>query len=226
MDGEKLKNILGDHWKWLNDNGGKCADLRSADLRDADLRGADLWGADLRGADLRGANLQRANLRDAYLQGAYLQGAYLRGAYLQGANLQHADLRDAYLQVAYLRGAYLRGANLQGADLQGADLPHYQIPQHGELRVYKKVDGKIVHLLIPSWAKRTASLVGRKCRASAAKVLAIQDDKPVIAETHGPSTTYTIGEYVYPDSYDPDPRVECSHGIHFFLTRKEAEEWR
>jgi hypothetical protein len=160
MDGEKLKNILDDHCKWLNNNGGKCADLWDADLWDANLQRADLWGADLWGANLRGANL-----------------------------------------------------------------PHYQIPQHGELRVYKKVDGKIVHLLIPSWARRTASLVGRKCRASAAKVLAIQDDKPVIAETHGPSTTYTIGEYVYPNSYDPDPRVECSHGIHFFLTREEAEEW-
>jgi hypothetical protein len=200
MDGEKLKNILGDHWKWLNDNGGKRAVLRRADL----------WGADLWGADLRDADLQRADLRDADLRCADLRDADLRRA-----DLQHADLRDSDL----------RGADLRDSDLRGADLLHYQIPQHGELRVYKKVGGKIVHLLIPSWAKRTASLVGRKCRASAAKVLAIQDDKPVMTDAHGPSTTYTIGEYVYPDSYDPDPRVECSHGIHFFLTREEAEEW-
>lgn len=25
---------------------------------------------------------------------------------------------------------------------------------------------------------------------------------------------------------DPDPSVECGHGIHFFLTRIEAEEYR
>jgi len=87
------------------------------------------------------------------------------------------------------------------------------------------VADRIVHLLIPSWAKRTASLVGRKCRASAAKVLAIEGDEPVTTTQYGPATTYTIGEYVYPDGYDSDPRIECGHGIHFFLTREEAEEW-
>ena len=123
---------------------------------------------------------------------------------------------------AYLRGAYLQGANLQGANLQGAKLPHYQIPQHGELRVYKKASGKIVLLKIPSWAQRTAALVGRKCRASIALVLAIEGDSAVTTERN---MTYEIGKYAKPDSYDPDPRVECSHGIHFFLTRAEAEEF-
>lgn len=28
-----------------------------------------------------------------------------------------------------------------------------------------------------------------------------------------------------PDKFDPDVRVECSHGIHFFLTREEAETY-
>ena len=36
---------------------------------------------------------------------------------------------------------------------------------------------------------------------------------------------YRVGKTVESDSYDDDIRVECSHGIHFFLTRKEAEEW-
>lgn len=125
-------------------------------------------------------------------------------------------------ESANLRGAYLQGAYLQGANLQDAFLPHYQIPQHGELRVYKKVEGKIVHLKIPRGARRTASLIGRKCRADRALVLAIQGDGPVTSR----GLTYRIGETVYPDSYDDDPRVECTHGIHFFLTRAEAEEYR
>ena len=130
----------------------------------------------------------------------------------------------AYLQGAYLRGANLQGADLRGANLQGANLPPFQIPQHGELRVYKKAGGKIVHLKIPRGVARTASLIGRKCRAAGALVLAIQGDKPVTANPHnGQPLTYTIGEMVVPDSYDPDPRVECSNGIHFFLTREEAE---
>jgi hypothetical protein len=34
-------------------------------------------------------------------------------------------------------------------------------------------------------------------------------------------TPYQLG-FIKPDSYDPDPRVECSHGIHFFITKEEA----
>ena len=38
-------------------------------------------------------------------------------------------------------------------------------------------------------------------------------------------TVYRNGELTYPDSYDDDIRVGCSHGIHFFITKAEAEEW-
>ena len=121
--------------------------------------------------------------------------------------------------------ADLREADLRRADLQEADLSGFQIPQHGELRVFKKVQNKIVLLKIPSYAKRTGSLIGRKCRASCAIVLAIQGDDPVTSDGlgRGVKTRYEIGKTIIPDSYDPDIRVECSHGIHFFLTREEAE---
>lgn len=39
-------------------------------------------------------------------------------------------------------------------------------------------------------------------------------------------TTFNAGKIVRPDKYDSDPRVECTHGIHFFLTREEAEAYR
>jgi hypothetical protein len=39
------------------------------------------------------------------------------------------------------------------------------------------------------------------------------------------NTIYKTGCEVFPDSFDPDPRVECSHGIHFFITREEAEAY-
>ena len=34
---------------------------------------------------------------------------------------------------------------------------------------------------------------------------------------------YKVGETVYPDSFDEDRWNECSNGIHFFMTRREAE---
>jgi hypothetical protein len=247
VNATELKSVVENHGKWLRDEvGGSRAYLRGADLRGADLsraylRGAYLRWAYLRGADLRGADLSRADLSWADLSGADLSRADLRGADLRGADLSGADLSGADLSGADLSGAYLRGADLSGADLRGADLrraylrgadlsgattddktrwPHFQLPQ-GELVAWKRVGGKIVQLRIPAEAKRTASLVGRKCRAEYAVVVDIEGGEPV--STRG--LRYSEGETVRPDIYDDDPKVECTHGIHFFATRAEAEEF-
>jgi hypothetical protein len=211
---EDLRGILDEHRLWLDGLGGKAANLHGANLH-----GANLSGANLSGADLSGANLHRADLRDADLRGANLSGAIL-----SGANLHRADLRDADLRYANLSGAILRDA-----DLRGAILPHYQIPQDGEITAWKVLNGgEICKLRVPSGAKRTASLVGRKCRAECAWVVSIERDGVPLdnaLSNHDHFFVYRCGEMVWPDSYDPDPRVECTNGIHFFRTREEAEEW-
>ena len=162
-----------------------------------------------------GENLSRANLRFADLRFADLSGAYLGEANLSGA----------YLCEANLSGAYLGEANLRGADLTDATLPAFQIPE-GELHVWKSCNGVLVELAIPRHAKRTASLVGRKCRASEAYVRGIEVEAgdPPIRVTSSRGLTYSIGEVVKPDSYDDDIRVECTNGIHFFLTKQEAKD--
>jgi hypothetical protein len=43
--------------------------------------------------------------------------------------------------------------------------------------------------------------------------------------THDSSFIYKVGETVRPDSFDPRPQEECSHGIHAFITREEAEDY-
>jgi hypothetical protein len=167
----------------------------------------------LRGADLRGANLYGADLSDADLRGADLRGADLRGANLYGADL---------------RGANLYGADLSDADLRGAkNIPAYviavtSITPEGDLIGYKKAGGSVVTLKIPAKAKRS-NATGRKCRAEYAKVLAISTGKKCVRSTHG--GVYRVGRVVRPDKWDKDRWNECSHGIHFFLTRYEAKQW-
>jgi hypothetical protein len=39
------------------------------------------------------------------------------------------------------------------------------------------------------------------------------------------SLVYNRNKLVYALGYDDDIRVECNGGIHFFMTRREAEEW-
>ena len=127
MKKEELDEILENHVKWLNEEGGKRANLREADLEGANLSGdtlhrADLGKANLVKASLRGTNLMGANLVRADLETADLREADLRGANLTGTNLRDACLRDVNLRGADLRGADLRGAKLFGADLRGANL--------------------------------------------------------------------------------------------------------
>jgi hypothetical protein len=178
----------------------------------ADLRGSDLSSANLSGADLRQADLSSANL--------------------SSANLSYANLSDANLSGADLRRSDLRQADLGYANLSYANLSAFQVvPQAGQFRAYKKVtdaEGRptVIELLVSRRAKRTSTLVGRKCRASRVKVLrALNSAKARFFSLHDPNFVYEMGKWVEVKDYDPDIRVECTHGIHFFLTKEEAEAY-
>jgi len=186
----------------------------------ADLRCADLQGADLQGADLRCADLRCAYLQGADLQGADLWCANLQGAYLQGANLRGADLRCAYLQ-----GADLQGANLQGAnEIPLITAAQSSIAADGLLIGWKKCQrGVIVKLSIPEDSKRS-NATGRKCRCQFADVLEVIGAEVGISNRDA-TTEYRVGQRVICDEWCDDRWQECAGGIHFFITRAEAEAY-
>ncbi len=128
------------------------------------------------------------------------------------------------LEAAVKAGASLDRASIIGASLKGASLPHIQIcPEVGSFSAFKKLaNGQIAELLIPGDAKRNSCLVGRKCRSDMARVISGEGDSMT---TQFPKRHYAPGELVVADNYDPDIRVECSGGIHWFITRQEAEEF-
>ena len=166
---------------------------------------ADLRGADLSYADLRGANLRDANLSYADLRGANLRDADLRGANLSGANLRYADLENVQYDESTTFFAL-------------------QCPEEGAFVGWKNCQhGVIVKLLIPEDAKRS-SATSRKCRASKAVVLEVIGADEGLSH-HDTDFVYKVGEEVVADSFDDDRWNECSHGIHFFITRKEAENY-
>jgi uncharacterized protein YjbI with pentapeptide repeats len=204
-----LRKILDAHREWSVGNGGERANLRSAYLRSANLRSADLRSADLSGADLSGADLR---------------SAYLRSADLRSANLRSADLRSADLSGADLRSAYLSGANLNDKTTWPA---FFICPETGSFRAWKKLKGGIIaELEIPAKAKRVCTPIGRKCRAEFVKVIAVHGTMEAEGvDTHAGKTKYIVGKITHPDSFDDNFLVECTHGIHFLMTRKEAEEY-
>lgn len=174
-------------------------------LHDADLSYADLHGANLHGADLRYADLSDANLI--------------------GTDLSDADLSDAELHRAY--------------DVQLSIAKTSILPDEGDIIGWKKayVDGTmlpksvIVKLLIPADAQRS-NATGRKCRASTARVLDLQDKQgnslppdTTAYSGHDTDFTYKKGETVHVEDFDTNRWKECAPGIHFFITRIEAAEY-
>ena len=166
-----------------------------ANLRSADLSDANLWSADLRRANLRSADLRRANLRSADLRSAGLYGANLSGANLK-------DTRDAQYVLA-----------------QSSILP-----ETGPIWGWKKCqNGVLVKLVVGNTAKRSHA-TGRKCRAEHVKVLEVIGAGVGIS-VYDPNVQYRVGQIVRCAKWNEDRWTECGGGIHFFLTRIEAERY-
>lgn len=144
------------------------------------------------------------------------------------ASLDHASLAGASLACAVLRGAVLRDADLRGAKNL---LVPMACPSDGAFVGWKKCrGGLIVKLLIDEDAKRS-SATGRKCRCSGAKVLSIYDRTGAVeyqeaCSTYDRSFTYEVGEHVSVPDFDDNRWKECAAGIHFFITREEAESYQ
>ena len=165
--------------------------------------GAVLWeGETLIRADLSGANLSRA----------YLYGANLSGANLYGANLSRADLSGADLSEA--------------KGVPAPVLAHTCVsPSDGSFTAWKQCrNGVLVKLLIPEDAKRS-NATGRKCRASHAIVVEVIGAEVGLSH-HDGKTEYKAGETITCHEWCEDRWTECGGGIHYFITRAEAEAYR
>lgn len=154
------------------------------------------------------------------------------------ANLDGANLKGANLERANLAGAYLKGANLDGANLDFHQLSDYQksifnICPTGQFEGYKKIiydkGDLIIKIRIPAEAKRFNALSSRKCRAEYAIFDSIVEGDQYVKvgySKHDSSFKYILekGTKIIPDSFD-ERNIECSNGVHFFLTLEEAKEY-
>ena len=125
------------------------------------------------------------------------------------------------------------------ADLSSADLRYAKnnefaaaivtIVPDGDIIGWKKLrNGLIAKLLIPVKAKRS-NATGRKCRAEYAKVLEIWNGEESVKRGESgyeDGFLYIVGKTVKPSQpFDDNRWDECSTGIHFFITRLEAEKY-
>ena len=230
-------------------------DLRFANLKYASLNDVNFYKSDLRGANFCNASLQRTNLSytdfreatlndtnicdsnlihadfgEASLVGAYLPHSNLTRADFRGANLDWADLRDCVFYDADIRDCNLWSANFVGAkDVSYIPL---QCPSDGAFVGWKTVKNVLIKLEIPADAKRSSATTN-KCRCDKAKVLGFYNtlgteelDITELVNDKYEKCKYVKGEMVYPDSFDEDRWNECSHGIHFFVNKQDAIDYK
>lgn len=114
-------------------------------------------------------------------------------------------------------------------------------PKEGEFIAYKKcmpisdrsggltrifdVQYRIVMLLIPADAKRI-SFLSNKCRCNKAKVIDIYNPDTKrrcksARSKYDKDFIYEIGKTIEVENFDENRIVECSNGIHFFMTEEE-----
>ena len=150
------------------------------------------------------------------------------------ANLSGADLRSANLSGANLRSANLSGANLSGADLSGADLSGADLSGAEKLRLgriltepltgYKKTrEDVVITAEIPAGAI-VFCINGRKCRTNKARITDMDGHK-VLHSQYDNSFEYRLGQEIEIKDFNLMYNIECASGFHFFMTKKEAEEY-
>lgn len=215
MTKEELKEILGKHKKWLRcKQGGVRIDLHGSNLRYCDLSGNDLTCCILRGCDLSGSNLSGCNLR--------------------GSDLRNSDLSYARLHCD-LGGSDLRGCDLGGCNLEYSNLAFATLDENEKIRKgiilkepmigYKKCRNHIiVKLEIPKGAI-VFSINNKQCRTNKAKVVYISNGNKEAVSGYDCCFIYKLGEEIEIEDFDLEYNIECTTGIHFFKTIKEAEEY-
>ena len=218
---EELNKILKEHELWLKGEGGKRANLKDIDLSYSNLKNANLKNANLSNTDLRCANLKYADLSNANLK---------------NANLSNADLSYSNLSYSNLKDANLSNANLSSANLKDIKTNIHTIgynlacPETGSFIGYKKAKGCIIELLILDDSKRS-SATSAKCRCNKAKVLNIENigtGKKVnkVNSNYDSNFIYKVGEIVTVSNFDNNRWNECTTGIHFFINKEDAINYR
>src|SRR5574343_381606 len=146
-------------------------------------------------------------------------------ANLFGANLSEANLSKANLSWANLSEANLSWANLSEATIDLIWERRLSIlPESGSFEGWKKCrDGVLVRLRILSNARRSNS-TGRKCRTEGVEVLEVIGAEYGVS-LYNETIKYRVGKFVFCDKWNENRWNECGGGIHFFLTRAEAEEY-
>lgn len=203
---------------------------------------ADFSSKDYSGIDFNKRGFTKQNFSNSVFEGANLyRTSFLRTLFIN-CNFSNADIRFAYFRECTFENCIFDNCKYKDAKFSNCDkVPEFPMacPRKGEFIAYKKClfgrlgrfDGKyaIVKLLIPEDALRSSS-TSNKIRTSKAKVLDIRkfdNTKVDLAYSiYDPAFVYRVGKTVEVPDFNTDRYCQCAPGIHCFMTKEEALEYR
>lgn len=200
----------------------------------------DAISISLNGEDLRGRIFENIDFSYADFKGADLTGAAFRNCDLTEAAMRGAKCVSTRFICTKFNGTEMNGADFYRAvfDYSNPDMGIYSwntrglvpvCPTEGEFIAWKIANECIIKLRIPADARRSSG-TSRKCRCDKAEVLSINhiwDGTPVdaVCSDYDPQFTYRVGCMVEEPGFDTDRWNVCAPGIHFFMSRREAESY-
>lgn len=219
-------------------------DLEFADFSDSIFINCNFSGALMHHANMKHCHFHRCKFCSTDLHGSYMQHTVFDKCMFNSANLRYAEANcSRFYRCNFKKAGIDDSTDFTNADMDmPKNMPYIPMvcPEEGEFIAWKKcyydiddvgsIRPCIVKLKIPAHARRSSSL-GRKCRASEAIVLAIQDkngkdlgNNIEAFSEYDQHFKYHVGETVKPRlaPFDSDRWRGCASGIHFFINRQEA----
>lgn len=242
---EAHKKYLAHPWQFWNKARFVGQDLSGCNFENCDLHGADfrrakfdkgvvfkdcdLFDANFNGAELEGTEFVNCIFRDNpdKLFSRYIIEPFVANKLRYKIN-KHYDLSKRLIDRKLETTIY----NVKARDYPKEKFYGYKIVAtaeitNGNTTTYKL--GLATLYIDPKDGVLVYS--GYKCRCAKAFVLGIKSEDDVyynegssVYRSDSP-LIYRVGNYVVADSFDDTWDVECSNGIHFFMTEQEAWDY-
>ena len=186
-----------------------------------------------RGVEFRNVDFNSTTFRDAVLRNCIFINCRFVGANFDNADLRSSQFYNCVFDDTDMREADLRKVKFQKCNTDGiianpGTAGFWPVcPVEGSFIGWKWADDCLVKLRIPEDARRSSG-TSRKCRCDKAEVLEITKDGEPVEVTfsdHDYTFMYRVGKIVEEPKYDPDRWKTCAPGIHFFMTKEEAENY-
>lgn len=251
---EAHKKYLKHPWQFWNKARFVGRDLRGCYFVGKDLRGADFRRAKFdRGVVFRDCDLQDANFKGAELEGTEFVNCTFHSIIRSLISVRYkfapfvVNKLRYKVEIEYLLHKNLTedNSNVIISNVTARSNPKEPFYGYKIVETAHKTEGNVTTykygLATLYINPKDGALVyeGYKCRCAKAFVLSIKDKDGVFYNegcsiytsytsgpcVKGPCAKYKVGDYVTADSFDDTWDVECSNGIHFFMTEEEAWDY-